>query len=228
VRIGAALLLIGLAIGVVLLRERRRALEATELQQLVKARTKELTAAKAELDLISRTDTLTGLLNRRDFDERAENEIARVNRGHGAFSVILVDVDHFQQINDGFGHATGDLLLAHVAGILGERTRRQDLIGRWAGEEFILLLPDTTIEGAMLLGEKIRWSIENGDYSAYGGPRNLTATLGVTMFRPGETLEEALHRAELAVTEGKSSGRNRVVRRAPPVGIADAGDTGGT
>ncbi len=213
VRFAAAVLLIGAAISVLLLRERRLLRRQDELQHVVNEKTRALTKANAELELVSRTDTLTGLLNRRDFDERAENEIARVNRGHGAFSVLLVDVDHFKRINDSFGHATGDLLLAHVAGVLGERTRRQDLIGRWAGEEFILLLPDTTLEGAALLAEKIRWSIEHGDYSAYGGPEHLTATFGVTAFQAGETLEEAVRRTELALDEGKASGRNRVVGR---------------
>jgi diguanylate cyclase (GGDEF)-like protein len=213
VRLAAVVVLIIGAVSVPVIRDRRMRRRQAELEQVISAKTNELMQVRAELDLVSRTDTLTGLHNRRDFDDRAEYEIARVDRGHGAFSIILADVDHFKQINDKFGRATGDLLLAHVSGVLVESTRRQDVVGRWAGEQFILLLPDTSIEGADLLADKIRRSLEHGDYSVYGGPTSLTATFGVTAFRAGETLEQAVHRAEVALHEGKASGRNRVVRR---------------
>jgi len=113
-----------------------------------------------ELYSLSITDPLTGIYNRRYFQEKLEEEIERVRRGGGVFSVVMFDIDHFKTINDQFGHQVGDTVLKTLVKIVKDRIRRIDILARWGGEEFVLLLPNTTLENAKGLAEELRRKIE--------------------------------------------------------------------
>ncbi len=180
------------------------------LEREVADRTAELSAANRRLSEIVRIDPLTGLLNRRGFVLEAEREIHRLVRSGRAFSILLADVDHFKAINDHHGHACGDHILAQLAAQMLEEVRDVDSISRWGGEEFILLLPETDSEGAAVLAEKLRDSIERRLYRFDSSELNVTITIGVATIRQGENLEACVARADRALYQGKHGGRNTV------------------
>jgi two-component system cell cycle response regulator len=158
------------------------------------------------------TDALTGLLNRRAFLESTGREIARARRYNDKMSVVLLDVDHFKHINDRRGHAAGDVVLGAVGRLLGGTVRTCDVVARWGGEEFVLLLPSTGLEGAEQMAERIRAELENLQILD-GGHEVIpvTASFGVAMYMGNETLEQLIDRADRAMYLAKSGGRNRVV-----------------
>lgn len=167
---------------------------------------------REELERRAYNDYLTGLATRRHFFERAEEEIARHTRHGGALSVLMFDIDNFKQINDLYGHSTGDLVLKKIAHITMETLREIDLIGRIGGEEFAVLLPETGLEEAMVVAERLRKAIEEGEVILNEGlsPR-FSASFGVTS--AGErsiNIDMLLNRADKALYEAKESGRNRV------------------
>lgn len=165
------------------------------------------------LQRLSCTDMLTGLLNRRGFLERLEREHAR---RHGAgYSLALGDIDHFKQFNDTYGHDCGDYVLQEVAKTLDSHIRAEDCLGRWGGEEFILLLPSTRIEDAALLAEKLRATVAGQIYSYQDTPLKITLTLGVAGFHPDAPPAACIKQADDALYQGKAGGRNqvRVARR---------------
>lgn len=181
------------------------------LEQEVKDRTKELELANKKLDLISRTDELTGLPNRRDMNETIANEIGRSQRTHKPFSFIFIDIDHFKSINDTYGHACGDVVLKSVAQTVRSLLRKYDVFARYGGEEFLTLLPETDLEGAAVVAERFRKKIERmtvhyGDYSI-----NVTVTLGVAKFDERLGADRSIQQADKALYQGKESGRNQVV-----------------
>jgi diguanylate cyclase (GGDEF)-like protein len=157
------------------------------------------------------TDPLTGLLNRRRMDERLKEEQARFTRTGKAFGVILADVDHFKSINDSYGHATGDQVLRAVATLLGQALRGQDEAARWGGEEFLLLLPDTTLAGARDVAARLREAAEARLTELTGLGRPITMTFGVAAFAGTSSLDACLQAADAAMYAGKAAGRNRVV-----------------
>lgn len=181
------------------------------LETEVAERTAELRQANAQLARAARVDDLTGLFNRRGFAEEAEREIQRVFRSGKAFSVVLADVDNFKKFNDRNGHACGDHVLRRVAAILRERTRDVDRVGRWGGEEFILLLPETGTDGAATLAEKLREAIADSLFEYRGERLSITMTFGIAVHRKGESLDACISRADAALYEGKERGRNRVM-----------------
>lgn len=183
----------------------------SHLEEAVAERTARLTEANRRLSEAARVDPLTEVYNRRGFVAAAESEVRRVFRNSRSFSVVLTDVDHFKPVNDRLGHACGDHVLTCLAGTLLDAVRKSDLVARWGGEEFILLLPETDAEGAARLAEKIRQQIaalviDYGDASL-----QLTMTFGVAEYRRGESLECCISRADEALYKGKRDGRNRVV-----------------
>ncbi len=183
----------------------------TRLELEVEQRTTELRDANRRLVEAAREDPLTGVLNRRGFTEEAEAEITRMQRTGEGFSVVLADVDYFKRFNDEYGHVCGDHVLKRVAAILHQNTRDIDQIGRWGGEEFILLLPGTDAEGAAVLAEKLREAIAVNVFEFQGKQMNLTLTFGVSAFRAGDTLDSCIARADTALYHGKKNGRNRVM-----------------
>jgi diguanylate cyclase (GGDEF)-like protein len=182
-----------------------------ELEYEVAERTAELSAANALLAEAARVDPLTSLLNRRGFTEEADAEVQRVLRTDRGFTVILADVDNFKSFNDSHGHACGDHVLKRLAAIFGASVRDVDRVARWGGEEFILLLPETELEGAAVLAEKLRQGIA-GNMFEFGGQRlSITMTFGVAGYRKGETLDACIARADAALYHGKERGRNQVM-----------------
>lgn len=160
---------------------------------------------------LARYDALTSLYNRRAFAEEASRELLRAKRHAGSLSSILMDVDHFKNINDTHGHASGDRVLQAMGDLLGTLARSTDVSARWGGEEFVILLPDTDHKGAMLVAERTREAIEDLDINSDEGIKiPVTASLGVTTLRPSDTIDTFLDRADKAMYVAKTSGRNLV------------------
>lgn len=154
------------------------------------------------------TDQLTGLANRRRFNEFFERELNRRQRQATPLSLLLFDLDHFKRINDQYGHEVGDLVLGEVARLTGGAIRRTDLAARWGGEEFVVLLPDTDQEAARQLAEKLRATIAAHDFPRVG---KLTVSFGVTSLLAEESGDKGLFkRADQALYQAKAGGRNRV------------------
>ena len=160
-----------------------------------------------ELELLSVTDSLTGLVNRHKLDERLADELARSRRHGTAFALIMLDIDHFKAVNDTYGHQAGDEVLVEMAALLRRHSRDSDMLGRWGGEEFLLLCPETDESGAMSLAEHLRASIEAARFSTLG---RVTASFGVAVWRPVDDGEALLRRADEALYRAKEKGRNRV------------------
>lgn len=162
---------------------------------------------------LSRTDELTGLFNRRYFMQRLVQELARYRRHGRAASVVLFDFDHFKRINDSHGHPAGDQVLVSVGKLLRDRLRTSDVPARLGGEEFALLLPDTDLDEAIRVAEKIRRLVKEQQFASEGGYAfGVTITCGVSAFQgTEETVEAILHRADHNLYRGKRDGRDRVV-----------------
>jgi diguanylate cyclase (GGDEF)-like protein len=169
----------------------------------------------------AKTDPLTGLLNRRGFDECFEYELERARRGSGRFSIVLLDLDYFKFVNDRFGHAVGDGALERLGGVLMVTKRQIDTAARIGGEEFALLLPETNADGAYLVCERVRKRVREafasddfpgGDIGRMDAP--LTVSLGAASFpHDGTNPEELLGGADQALYEAKRNGRDRTVVR---------------
>ncbi|MFZ5786452.1 MAG: diguanylate cyclase [Acidobacteriota bacterium] len=175
-----------------------------------------LAAAKARVEELARTDALTGLRNRRYATERLHDEGLRSRRGQSRFAVALADLDEFKRINDTFGHACGDEVLARFAQILQSTVRSLDVAARWGGEEFILILPGTDLNGAVTAAEKVRARLRDWGFGWNGEPVTLTATFGVAECTDGD-VPSCLRAADDALYEGKRAGRDTVIA-APAAG----------
>ncbi len=193
-----------------LLRTRQLAARARHLERLVDERTASLARANAELAQLARTDSLTGLPNRRAFLEAAATEMERMQRSGRAFSILMTDIDLFKRINDTHGHDSGDAVLKNVASVLRDSVRSQDTVARWGGEEMIILLPETEWEAARTVAEKCRRALETTPLSVDGNSLHVTLTIGVSQVRPGESVQACIRRADEALYAGKQAGRNRV------------------
>jgi diguanylate cyclase (GGDEF)-like protein len=163
-----------------------------------------------KLKMLASKDFLTGLSNRRDFLEKAQQEERRYKRTKRTFAFILLDIDYFKKVNDTYGHDCGDAVLVEVARSLGKTLRGQDVVARWGGEEFICLLPETDLDGARHVAEKIRESSESAGHRCGSDDIAVTVTLGVSVFDGNFSLEECIGRADKAMYKGKQMGRNRV------------------
>jgi diguanylate cyclase (GGDEF)-like protein/PAS domain S-box-containing protein len=170
---------------------------------------KELREANEHILKISQTDALTGLANRRTLDERMRSEMARADRLGCGFSVILGDLDHFKSVNDEFGHLVGDRVLTAAARVLADQARTYDLPARFGGEEFMVLLPETTLTDAMVIAQRIRTAIS--EVAVPEVTRQITMSLGVSTWGHGDTLGALVGRADAALYQAKKRGRNRVV-----------------
>jgi diguanylate cyclase (GGDEF)-like protein len=159
----------------------------------------------------ARTDPLTGLANRRHFDEELRRAITQTDRFGGDCSLVLVDLDHFKQVNDTLGHDAGDAVLKHVAQELRDGVRAVDVCARYGGEELALLLPQTSQQGAHELAERLRLAMEARPCSHAGQPVRVTASFGVATYpHPVPYGDWLVAAADKALYEAKSSGRNRV------------------
>ena len=153
-------------------------------------------------------DELTGVYNRRFLLEALARERSRADRLGTPFSVCLIDLDHFKSINDSFGHAAGDAVLKQLPAVIADSLRKQDIFGRFGGEEFLGILPDTGLEGARAVAERMRVAVQNAQFPGTG--RTVTLTVGVAERRKDEDPAALLARADRALYAGKAQGRNRV------------------
>ncbi len=187
-----------------------------------------LEKARHEAHELSMTDTLTGLSNRRHFLRGVQREFSLAQRHRLGMAVMILDIDHFKNINDRFGHHQGDEVLKAVSRSLAHEMRATDLLARWGGEEFVALLPNTACEPAFQMAERLRHAVEimprtgpNADQIA------TTVSVGVACAKPGEalSLDSLLQMADSALYDAKRAGRNQVAP--PPPSIAQANkDTG--
>ena len=169
----------------------------------------EIDAARREMAQLAATDALTGLANRRAFSERLSQEIARISRGKGKSCLIMGDLDHFKRINDAYGHQTGDHALTVFAATCGSVFREADLIGRWGGEEFIVLLPDTALADALRVADRLHTALARTPISGNGGSFQLSVSLGVVELDGTRGMDEVLRAADEALYAAKDAGRNR-------------------
>lgn len=159
----------------------------------------------------SHTDPLTGILNRRGLLERLDQERARCQRYEHGFVVALLDVDHFKSVNDNCGHACGDLLLRNLAGIIKDTCRSTDITGRWGGEEFLLLLPETSLNGARRILEELRKRVADEIFEHDGKRVPVSVSIGFTECDGNKEVSECIREADMALYECKRLGRNRVM-----------------
>ncbi|MBK8637633.1 MAG: GGDEF domain-containing protein [Chromatiaceae bacterium] len=186
--------------------QRYRELNA-ELERKVGERTVELRDLILELNRLATTDSLTGAWNRRYFEQAAALEIARTDRYGGPLALLMLDIDHFKLLNDTHGHPVGDKVLVELSQRVRPRLRATDLLARWGGEEFVVLLPHCGREAAVKLAENLCHLIASEPFPP-AGP--LTASFGVAEFQAGETLDTWLKRVDDALYAAKSGGRNQV------------------
>jgi two-component system, cell cycle response regulator len=195
----------------------RKPCEPTELLARVQAAARvkrlqdELRQRNEELDLISRTDALTGLRNRRHVEEYLTRLVSLARRNVEPIAVLIIDIDHFKSVNDGHGHDAGDAVLREVAGRMVDSVRLEDMVGRWGGEEFLVVLPNTPAQGAAELAERLRQVVAGEPCRLPdGGAVPVTISLGcaASVVDDAATLVRS---ADAAMYEAKESGRNRVV-----------------
>ena len=172
----------------------------------------QLEANEAKLQSLATTDFLTELDNRRSFMEKMDHEMARLQRNPEALiAVLLMDLDHFKRVNDTCGHVAGDVVLRHVSAVIRDSLRYVDLAGRFGGEEFIVLLPDTGPEGAQVFAERVRQDVEQSTIEWEGQTLRVTISIGLTLLDAGDnSVEMAIKRADTALYTAKANGRNRV------------------
>jgi diguanylate cyclase (GGDEF)-like protein len=180
-------------------------------------RNDELHALSERLQALSATDALTGIANRRTFDERLAVEVARANRYNTPLALVMLDLDHFKELNDRFGHLAGDEVLRRVAAILEREKRMGDLVSRFGGEEFAAILPHTDANAAVAWAERVRQLLSSTQVRSEAGVFSVTASFGVAGAGPREEGERLIEEADRALYGAKRIGRDRVVAYGPDV-----------
>jgi len=176
-------------------------------QQQLLASASALSSSNRQLEVLATRDALTGLSNRRHFDRKLQEIFLAAQRRHRFFSILLLDIDHFKGVNDGFGHQTGDTVLKQFAQILAEQTRKTDFVARYGGEEFVILIEDESKEASgLVVAEKIRKAISATTFAKAG---TITTSIGVSCSRADDAAAtEVLERADQALYQAKVGGRN--------------------
>ena len=193
----------------------RSLLRIQALQSALEQRERELSAANAQLLVLSSTDVLTGVANRRALEERLHDMWEHSQRLHEPLSLVMCDIDHFKRVNDDYGHQVGDVVLQQFARLLVKEAREIDRVGRYGGEEFVLLLPGTVLDAAVTFAERIRECVEKHEFTYDDGQTlHRTMSCGVAAWpHPLVADQEALIKAaDDALYVAKETGRNRVVR----------------
>lgn len=173
-----------------------------------------LAARIASVEVMASTDPLTGLANRQAALRTLADEVGRANRYERSLAVTLIDLDHFKRVNDTYGHVVGDAVLRHVAGVLTRVVRAADTLGRYGGEEFIVVMPETDLDGAMAAAENLRREIARVPFTGDGLTISMTISAGVTgrVALPSLDVDELLRRADSALYTAKGQGRDQVQR----------------
>lgn len=210
--VAACAALFALTVGAIITIGIRRRVHLTSQLEVVRGHLIDsnhaLRSALAASEINAAHDQLTGLWNRRAFDHRLEEAVARIDRHEGRFSLLLIDLDHFKGVNDHYGHVVGDEVLKRFADVLHERLRQNDVDARWGGEEFAVLADGASLDNAFALAEHIRQAIEDTPFEK---PPQVTVSIGVAEFQTGDSADSLLARADDALYEAKRTGRNRVV-----------------
>ncbi|MBI5408356.1 MAG: diguanylate cyclase [Nitrospirae bacterium] len=184
--------------------------EMWERMNAIKQEADEIRKRSQEIEFESVRDKLTGLYNRKAYDEKISQTLADVERYNVPASLMVCDIDFFKKINDKFGHKVGDLALKKLADLLRERLRKNDFITRYGGEEFVVILSHTDIKNAATAGEGVRSYIDKSVFSYKNHHIPLTISIGVSSFRKGDDVTTVFERADNALYLAKRSGRNRV------------------
>jgi two-component system cell cycle response regulator len=168
-----------------------------------------------ELDRISRTDSLTGLHNRRHLEDELQRQRNTARRHHDQLAVVLFDIDHFKHVNDTYGHPTGDLVLCEFARRLGQELRAGDIAGRWGGEEFLIILPRTDLAGAVHIAERIRIVTAATPITTAGQEITITVSGGCAL-GPAQDPDELIQIVDTRLYQAKAAGRNQIVAASRP------------
>jgi len=174
---------------------------------LLEASDKKVFLHQVQLEKLAVTDKLTGLANRAKLDEILQNELYRSHRYNTTFGLVLMDFDYFKDINDTYGHQTGDEALKEISALITEHLRLSDKAVRWGGEEFIIIYLSTDKDEVLTLAEELRQRIEKHVFKSVP-PQ--TASLGVTLYQDGDTIDSIIQRADKALYKAKEMGRNRI------------------
>lgn len=183
---------------------------ADKSHRKLKENNERLIEAEEQLQKLSDTDALTGILNRRGISNWLDEEIVRYNRNGVPFTLFLLDIDLFKMVNDIHGHNMGDYVLQKISEIMLDSIREQDTIARWGGEEFLIVLPGTNIEGGYIIAEKIRNKIEQLVIELNNKVVNVTVSLGGCCYSGELGLISSLEMADKALYKSKTEGRNKV------------------
>jgi diguanylate cyclase (GGDEF)-like protein/PAS domain S-box-containing protein len=169
-----------------------------------------LADAYRKLEILSRTDPLTSLANRRALLEHINHEKYRNERNDEIFSIIICDIDEYKSINDSYGHNAGDFVLKEISNLITGSLRKQDYVGRWGGDEFLLLLPNTHVEGGRILADNIREKVAQYDFIYRDHHISLSMSFGVAQFEKGQSLHDCIKSADDALYKAKQQGKNKV------------------
>ncbi|MFC1589398.1 GGDEF domain-containing protein [Pseudomonadota bacterium] len=159
------------------------------------------------LESLATTDRLTGISNRMKIENNVDEEVERARRYDRGLSIIMLDVDYFKQVNDEYGHHVGDVVLREIAAVVQDGIRKVDSVGRWGGEEFIIVLPETSLHEAKQVAEQIRLKIENHEFTVV---QHKTGSFGVAAYIQGDNSQSIINRADKALYKAKELGRNQV------------------
>lgn len=180
--------------------------EVKKVNTIILEKNEALNKISKEYAILAITDRLTNLYNRYKLDEILNSNKDLADRYESSFGVIMVDIDHFKNINDTFGHQVGDEVLKTFASILLNSSRKSDIAGRWGGEEFLIIAPNATKESITTFAENLRAEIEKFQFEKIG---QLSISLGASIYQENESIEELIKRADKALYTSKKRGRNR-------------------
>jgi diguanylate cyclase (GGDEF)-like protein len=178
------------------------------LRGKLRQRNRELGEAMEQIRELVNVDSLTGVYNRRRLFEVIHEESSRYSRSPGSFSICLLDIDNFKQVNDTYGHQAGDAILQAVAQCVAKDLRTIDCFGRYGGEEFLMVLPQTPLDGACIKAERVLATVSSLKFPKIGDDFRITVSIGVAEYHNNENTDDTLLRADKALYEAKDAGRN--------------------
>ncbi|MGL1903310.1 MAG: diguanylate cyclase [Fibrobacterales bacterium] len=189
--------------------ERREVLARVKVHLELQKIKRELLITNKKLQQLAITDELTQTYNRRNMIDRLRDAFSYSDRYKTDVSVLMVDLDYFKRVNDSFGHNAGDAVLSDVSKVMKEMVRDSDVVGRWGGEEFVLIFPHTNIDGALEVSEKIRRELEERSWAMTQA--GVTISGGLVQHQRGEAIDDCINRADILMYKAKEAGRNRIV-----------------